>query len=197
MPAVPRLAPLVVLVALTLAACDTSGLDPDLQPTPTPVPGAVDTLATVHVPARATYLRTNEDPDALDAVPVDLAALGVAPGQTLGFFVSGYAILDPTRPSESRSRVVGGVFSQTSTLAPSTERARVTGAVAAAGIDFPTEPTALGGLPTDIAEDVLASRSSVVVPPGARYLFLSVADVYYSDNQDLGAGLQLTLLRRR
>ena len=178
---------------LTLSACDTYGTDPVV----TPPPGsAVDTLTTIHVPARATYLRTHDDPDARDAVPVDLRALGVEPGQRIAFYTVGYAILDPRFPSDTRSRSVGGVFSRSITLGPSDTHHRVVDALAA-GAPFVTMPTALGDHPTDIAEDFLAAATSVVVPDGARALFLSVADVYYSDNEDLGDGIRVTLLRVR
>lgn len=171
-----------------LAACDTDGLDP-LPPAPT----VVDTLGTFHLPARATYLRVNADPDAVDAVPLDLDALGVRAGDTLSFWVTGLAVIDPT--TATRTHNVVGVFSADGALAPSDSLRRVTGAVEA-GADFVTLPTGVGGLPTDVPEDFFATRSSVVVPGGARRLFLAVHDGYYSDNENLGAGVQLTLLRR-
>lgn len=171
-----------------LAACDTDGLDP-LPPGPT----VVDTLGTFHLPARATYLRVNADPDAVDAVPLDLDSLGVNPGDTLSFYVTGFAIIDPA--TSMRTHDVVAVFSGDAALAPADSLARVTGAVEA-GPDFLTLPTGVDGLPTDVPEDFFATRSSVIVPAGARRLFLAVHDGFYSDNQDLGAGVQLILLRR-
>lgn len=171
-----------------LAACDTDGLDP-LPPAPT----VVDTLGTFHLPARATYLRVNADPDAVDAVPLDLDALGVAAGDTLSFYVTGRAIIDPATSTYTHDVVA--VFSGDAALAPADSLSRVTGAVEA-GVDFVTLPTGVDALPTDVPEDFLATRSSVVVPAGARRLFLAVHDGYYSDNQNLGAGVQLILLRR-
>ncbi len=173
-----------------LAACDTDGLDP-LPPGPT----VVDTLGTFHLPARATYLRVDADPDAADAVPLDLDSLGVLAGDTLSFYLTGYAILDPTDATGTRSRDVVGVFSSDNALASGDSLRRVTGAVEA-GDDVLTFLTGVNGLETDVPEDFFATRSSVVVPAGARRLFLAVHDGYYSDNQDLGTGIQLILLRR-
>lgn len=185
-----RSALLAALAVVSLAACDTDGIDP--RP---PGPARVDTLGTFAIPARATYLRTDAEPDALDAQPLDLDVLGVEAGDTLSFYVTGYAILDPRDPTGTRTRDLIAVFSATHALAPGDSLQRVTGAIEA-GVDLVTPATAVNGLPTDVPEDFLATRSSVVVPAGARHLFLSVVDVFYSDNQNLGEGLQLTLLRR-
>lgn len=171
-----------------LTACDTDGIDP-LPPGPT----VVDTLGTFHLPARATYLRVNADPDAADAVPLNLDSLGVVAGDTLSFYVTGRAVIDPI--SATRTHDVVAVFSADGALAPGDSLRRVTGAINA-GEDFVTLPTGVDGLPTDVPEDFFATRSSVIVPAGARRLFLAVHDGYYSDNQDLGAGIQLILLRR-
>jgi len=181
---------LAALAGVSLAACDTDGIDP-LPPGPT----VVDTLGTFSVPARATYLRTESDADAVDAQPLDLDSLGVEAGDTLSFYLTGYAILDPTNPSASRTRDVVAVFSSDAALAPSDSLRRVTGAIDA-GEEFVTFLTGVSGLPTDVPEDFFATRSSVIVPAGARRLFLAVHDGFYSDNQELGTGIQLILLRR-
>lgn len=185
-----RSALLVAFAVASLAACDTDGIDP-LPPGPT----VVDTLGTFAVPARATYLRTESDADAVAARPLDLDSLGVEAGDTLSFYLTGYAILDPTDPSASRTRDVVAVFSSDGALAPSDSLRRVTGAIEA-GEEFVTLLTGVSGLPTDIPEDFFATRSSVIVPAGARRLFLAVHDGFYSDNQELGTGIQLILLRR-
>ena len=54
-------------------------------------------------------------------------ALGVAPGDTLTFFVAGYADLQPTAPSPVRSRDVVGVFATSGALGAPDAPARVAG----------------------------------------------------------------------
>lgn len=134
---------------------------------------------------RATYVRLNDDP-ALAAAPIDLAALGVAPGdyvrlQSVGDWDNG--------PQGDTSTSLVGVFSATSTLLASSERHRVPDAIDA-GFEFQTSNTWRGNLPTDIAEDFLishhASFGSVIVrvPARAAYLFAGPSDSLFYDNAD-------------
>ncbi len=183
-----RFALAAALAVVTLAACDSDGIDP-LPPGPT----VVDTLGTFPIPARATYLRVHADSGAVDAVPLDLVRLGVAVGDTLSFYITGRAVIDP--PTATRTHDVIAVFSADAALGPRDVVNRVAGALEA-GTDILTLPTGVDSLTTDIPEDFYATRSSVIVPPGARQLFLAVHDRYYTDNENLGAGIQLILLRR-
>lgn len=183
---------LLVLVLL-LAACDSYGVDAP-RPTPTPVAG-IDTLGAVRLDPRAAYLRVADDPDATAAVPLLLSRFGVAPGDSITFFVSGYASLDPTDPT-ARSRDVIGVFAASDALEQPDVRQRVRNALDA-GTDVTTDSTAIGRLPTDIAGDFFATRATVSVPPGATHLFLSLHDGHYSDNLNVGDGVLVTVLRRR
>ena len=101
--------------------------------------------------------------------------------------------VDPV--TATRTHDVVAVFSAEAALGARDSVRRVARAVEA-GDDVLTLPTGVDSLATDIPEDFYATRSSVIVPAGASHLFLAVHDRYYTDNQDLGAGVQLTLLRR-
>lgn len=174
-----------------LAACDSYGVDP-----PLPTPDVIDTLGTVRVAPRATYLRTEQDPDAARAAALPLDSLGIAPGDALTFYVTGYVDLQPTATPAVRSRDLVGLFAASPTLDAPDRLVRVPDA-RDAGADFVTDSTALGRLPTDVPEDFFATRATVTVPAGATHLFLAVHDVFYSDNLDVGEGVSVTLLRRR
>ncbi len=180
-------------VLLLLAACDSYGVD---TPVPTPVPTVIDTLGTVRVAPHATYLRTEQDPGATSTAALPLDSLGVAPGDALTFYVTGYVDLQPGTVPAARSRDLVGVFAASPALAAPDALARVTGALDA-GADFVTDSTAVGRVATDVPQDFFATRATVTVPAGATHLFLAVHDVFYSDNADVGEGVSVTLLRRR
>ena len=139
---------------------------------------------------RATYLRTNNDPGSLDATPIDLAALGILPGDLIYLERLGDYSFDvlgpPIRPDDVTNLV--GVFSSTSDLLSSDSLHRVPGAMPAVGyiplVSWTTDPTFDGGLPTDIPEDFYIGPAAVYVPAGAGYLFVSPADSRFFDNGD-------------
>ncbi len=154
--------------------------------------GSGDATAGIIVPINpaATYLRTNEDPLALDATPIDLAALSISPGdqiwlERLGAY-NPWGAFDPDR---DYYRYMIGVFSTTSTLLSSDQQYRVPGAVMSAGFPYETVPTYIGSLPTDIPEDFWIATEyihgfSITVPPSARYLFVNSLDSFYGPATD-------------
>lgn len=148
--------------------------------------GAAAQTWTLPMSPRATFLRTNSD-SPLPPIVLDLAALGIAPGQWLrigstgGFrYVNGGA---------DGNRALCAVFSGSATLLASSFQQRVVDALAA-GPAFVSANTYLGGLPIDVPQDFYCSRqgfgngADVEVPAGATHLFLGVYDSLYNDNFD-------------
>jgi hypothetical protein len=148
--------------------------------------------AELAIDPNATYLRTNDDPFAEQAAPIDLQALGILPGDQIrltrrGDFQFSLAPMD-------QAQGLAGLFSTTAVISGNTALLnRVPGAVAAPGtLPVVTDPTFIGNVPTDIPQDFLISPSpagasvsvTVVVPAGARYLFLTPIDRGFGDNSD-------------
>ena len=133
---------------------------------------------------KATYLHVNSDA-ALNAVPIDLAALGYQPGDMvklsrLGEFDSG--------PAPKGSIGLLGVFSSSNVLLPATNLNRVPGAIEA-GMDFASACTFFSCQPTDIPQDFAigapnGSFTSVclTIPAGATHLFVGPHDSFFQDN---------------
>ena len=139
---------------------------------------------TISIDAKATYLRTNEDPQALNAVPISLDALGIKPGDSSTIIQVGdfsYSIWG--WPDEATGAC--GVFSANSTLLPAGNLHRLPGAIGFPQTDAPpcvSEMTLFGALPTDVPEDFWLDGQPIKVPAGAHYLFVAAADSYYGDN---------------
>ena len=204
---------LLVAVALTLTGCDSVGLDDGSgsggsgHPCTTdcgggtggsgggdgkpgdgkPGDGGGSASGAVPVDARQTYLRTHEagtEDQPLDAPALDLADLGLAPGQPACFEALGdFVYYDDLRARDRDARLVTGVFSSSATLLGPDAWDRVPGALDA-GDDVYTESTYRDGLGTDIAQDFDATSGCVTVPDGAKYLFLAPWDNLYRDNAD-------------
>src|SRR5207245_833943 len=104
---------------------------------------------TVSINPRATYLRTNND-NALDAVPINLAALGIQPGDLIALEELGDWSFAISSPETATS--LGGVFSSSNVLLASSIQNRGPAPVAASRALFPG-PTFSGGLPTAIPQD--------------------------------------------
>jgi hypothetical protein len=143
---------------------------------------------TISINPRATYLLTNQDPQALNAVPISLDALGIKAGESISIFVVGdFAYSDNPPWSDDIASEACGVFSANATLLPPNNLRRLPGAIA-----FPqtnaapcaSEPTLFGALSTDIPEDFRIDGQTIKVPNGAHYLFVAAADSYYGDNWD-------------
>jgi len=138
---------------------------------------------TIGIDSRRTYLRTNSDPGALAAVPIELVGLGLTAGDTvslarLGAYDCGSPCID------DRVGMIA-LFSSSNTLLSSSQLHRVPGALDAGG-DVVTAPTNIGGLATDIPEDfqVLGTGVTVTIPAGAAYLLVVASDSFYGDNTD-------------
>lgn len=134
---------------------------------------------------RPTYLRLNDDP-APAATPIDLASVGVAPGEyvrllSVGDFDNG--------PQGDTFDSLIGVFSSTPELLPSGNQHRVPGAIDT-GFEFQSADTWYGSLPTDIPEDFAITYGADIpsvmirVPAGAAFLFVAPHDSLYYDNTD-------------
>ncbi len=137
----------------------------------------------VWINPRSTYLRTNADPGAIDAQPIDLQALGILPGyfiklERLGDFGS-----TTGRDDGEYNEDMVVVFSASDTLLAPDQLVRVPDAVVAGGV-YSTPNTLIGDLPTDIAEDFYVYIEALCVPTEARYLFVSGVDSFFGDNFD-------------
>ncbi len=151
---------------------------------------------------RGAYVRVNgESPP--DAVPIDLLALGINPGDTIMITRLGDYQRGNSAPfDEDIFLDTTAVFSSSATLGPASDLNRVVGAIGA-GLDFVTVPTFVGALLTDIPEDFEVSNFdgtitsvTVQVPAGARFLLVSPADSFFSDNSDLNGdfGVRITVV---
>jgi hypothetical protein len=144
----------------------------------------------VPVNPRATYLRTNSDPGAANAVAIDLSALGLGPGDVVQLSTVGAFSVGAGRPEDAN--VLAGVFSLSAVLAHSTNLNRVIGAVDS-GFDIETPPTFQGSLATDIPQDFAFRNILAEIPPGARFLFVAAPDSAYSDNNDSDGDFALSI----
>ena len=146
----------------------------------TAMPAAAQTTFPIDV--HSAYLHIDRSDVANGALAIDLGALGILPSYTI--------LLEPVGdwnagPGGDVQTGLLAVFSSNATLLSSSERYRVPGAISAGPTNF-SGGTWPNGEPTDILEDFyfLSPGISVVVPTGAKYLFVSVADIYYTDNSD-------------
>ncbi|MDQ6741151.1 MAG: hypothetical protein M3021_12540, partial [Actinomycetota bacterium] len=132
------------------------------------------------VGSAATFWRATGDAGALDTVPIDLQAYGIVPGQTIRLQQIGAFRNNPANPDNSTQMIA--VFSSTSTLLGPDIQARVSGAIKA-GTDFVSAANSFG-YATDIPEDFEVTDISLLVPTGARYLFVQARDSRYGNNDD-------------
>jgi hypothetical protein len=137
----------------------------------------------VAVNPKATYLRTDPtDAAAMNAVAIDLGALGFLPGMTIQLSVIGEyraAVADTDRRSE-----LVAVFSNGPTLLARNQPNRVPGALET-GFDVKTLVTFPGRLATDLRQDFLVTPAiRVKIPVGASHLFVSPNDDFFGDNSD-------------
>lgn len=141
----------------------------------------------------AFYLASEESPPA--ALALDLSSIGAVEGDTLVFNPFGdFARYVGAIENDS---TLAGLFSSSNVLLGPTELHRVPGAIDA-GDDFIMDPTWYGAIPTDITEDfLLLPGLSIVIPQHARYLFISVPDIFYGDNGDSNDDLGVDIVVRR
>ena len=129
----------------------------------------------------ATYLRTNNDSGALDAVPISLESIGITPGTWIQ--LKEHGDWRPGTVGTDSLTMVVAVFSASDILLPSNELNRVQDAIDA-GTDFTTMNTYDGDLLTDIPEDFFLDNVYIQVPVGATHIFLTVHDRLFQDNSD-------------
>lgn len=139
----------------------------------------------------ATFWRATGDTGALDTVAIDLQIYGILPGQTIRLQQIGAFRNNPANPDNSTQMIA--VFSSTSTLLGPDILARVSGAIDA-GTDF-VSPANSFGYATDIPEDFEVTDFSLIVPPGARYLFVQARDSRYGNNDDPNGDYGIALTR--
>lgn len=139
---------------------------------------ALDEIYRERIDPRETYLRTENDPDALDASKISLGSLGLEAGDRIRIrFTGSY------EAGGQRGRVEGGlgVFSANGDLRPSFFLDRVPEAIDA-GEDFESLPTHIRNEPTDIDQDFAIDDVVVSIPSGASFLLVGAHDSRYSDN---------------
>jgi hypothetical protein len=135
----------------------------------------------VQLDPRGTYLHTCNDA-AKTATPINLAALGIYPGDVICLDNEGSFAYTEDPGWVSYECIA--VFSSSSSISGGSSSHRIPGAINA-GEDFETWATNdCEGEPTDIAEDFLVTGDGVIikVPDGARYLFMCGLDSKYADN---------------
>lgn len=147
---------------------------------------------TISIDPKSTFLRTNNDPAAVNSISIELASLGLGTGD----YVRLEQLGDLSQRTGDPDIITGhllGVFSNTNILLGSSTLNRVQDAIDA-GNDESTGPTFFGNLPNDIAEDFLITNTLIQIPAGAAYLFVAASDSYYSDNSDLDGdyGMRIT-----
>ena len=151
--------------------------------------------AAVHVQLdpKATYLKTNNDPTALNAVAIDLVALGIAAGDLVVFEQTGDYDANGALPGLTDSSTgMSAVFSSSTTLTASSNLNRVSGATTAldfTGAALPnhnSQVTAFGNLPTNISQDLRVTDETIpiILPATATHVFFSADDSYFEDNTD-------------
>ena len=129
-----------------------------------------------------TYLRTNlESSPSIGVSVIDLVSSGfVSPEPIRLEQLDGYRRFSGAADT---SNELVGVFSTTDTFTSSSNLNRVVDAIEA-GADYATGPTFNGSLSTDIDEDFLIDDLTIQIPTGGAFLFLTVDDSFFSDNDD-------------
>jgi len=136
---------------------------------------------TIPIDVQATYLITNQDPNAKPATPITLSSLGIKEGDKIQLQSVGtlsFCITSDCPQIQTSLRALFSATSDPSTALPTAD-----------GTHFPEPPTLFGNIPTDVGfvlDDffVFASpdATTVTVPKGANFLFVIVPDSFYSDN---------------
>jgi hypothetical protein len=137
----------------------------------------------VYIDPTATYLLVTNDA-AANATPIDLASLGIFPGDLVGLTSVGSYFW--THKYLVPQHGMCGVFSSNSILLAPYLRNRVQGAIAAGGTPYVSDNTYHGNIPTDIPQDfsIFTTNTTLRVPPGAAFLFVSSEDNSFHDDLD-------------
>jgi hypothetical protein len=135
-------------------------------------------LAQVVIDPAASFLLVTNDP-APAAVPIDLGALGLQPGNIILLSETGQW----NNGSGKYLTIMIGAFSSNSVLLASNQLNRIPGAIGI-GRTLATPPSFFGSIPTSIPQtfEIPTNYLSVRVPPGAAYLFAASDDSFFSDN---------------
>ena len=146
----------------------------------------------------STFLRTDSIDASVGPVFVYLSAYGISPGMTISLQTLGDFCFTAGDPCTELAAPTVGVFTSDTSVAGTSVLDRLTAIGPPAGItSLVTQNTWFENLTTDISQDFaipVGSPLSLVVPDGANYLALGVADAFYADNsdpnQDLGVVLE-------
>ncbi len=147
----------------------------------------------------STFLRTDSTDTSVGPVFVNLSAYGISPGMTISLQTLGDMCFGAGDPcTEIASPLVGVFTTGTFPLGSTSELNRLIGPIGPpSGItSLVTGETWYEHLTTDIPQDFaisVGSPLSVVVPDGANYLALGVADSFYADNSDPNQDLGVVL----
>ncbi|MGF1537863.1 MAG: VCBS domain-containing protein [Elainellaceae cyanobacterium] len=151
------------------------------------IDGVFRALTVVPLNPKATYLFTNQDPDAIDVSAIELPS-EISPGDTIKLeSVGSFFFFEGSDPTRRAFDEMVGVFSATDQLGPLKDAsgrnniARVVDAIDA-GEDTQTGRTSQGLIKTDIPQDFAIVSTRIQVPAGARYLFVSPRDSFFGDN---------------
>lgn len=171
---------LALLPLLLLTACD-SGTPGDDDFFDEGCEG--DASRAILVNPTGTYFRTHQDAAGPPRI-LRLSDFGVAPGdQVLLERFGEYQYQGRGDRSLIREGMVG-VFSSSNTVLAQDQPARVPGALQSSAPGFVTRPTLYGSFPTDIPQDFEIENTTVTVPAGAVFLFVSPNDDFFEDNID-------------
>ncbi len=145
----------------------------------------VNQTLNMNIPPRGTFLRTDTgDTAAQTSFVLDLVSLGIQPGSSISLQELGDFAFCTSCPDNGHALI--GVFSSTNTFLPPSILNRIPDAIATGQPAVVTPLTLFEGLPTDIPQDfgISAAGTQVVVPAGARFLFVAVSDSFWGDNND-------------
>lgn len=156
--------------------------------------GTTAVAATFPIDTRNAYLHLDTQDNAGNALAIDLGSLGLVPGNTIRLESVGDWNAGPYGDVQTGML---GIFSSSPTLLDRSLLNRVPDALDA-GVYKNTGPTWPSGEATDTPDDFAFDNLGIeiVIPPGAAYLFVSIADIYYQDNTDPDGdcGVSVTLV---
>jgi hypothetical protein len=155
------------------------------------VDGRAQTIESVRIEPRCTFLRTDSIDTACDAAPIYLAGRGIFAGDSIALGRVGAFSYNGAR-DETDGMI--GVFSATSVLLPPNVLARVPDAIPVGVNPVDDGVSHFEQLPRDIPEDFfIDGNTTVTVPPGAAFLFVCSLDTAYFDNLDIDKDYGLVL----
>jgi prepilin-type N-terminal cleavage/methylation domain-containing protein len=147
--------------------------------------------------SRASFYRTNLDPDAQPPLVLDLVSLNINEGDRIRLDILGhFSYWNNSNPATDVSSETCFVFSRTNTVLGVGNLLRIPDVVASSAPPYTTTTTWLGNLATNIDGDFGTSGSmEVTVPTNARYLMVCTFDGFYGDNRDLDRDYKLRITK--